>query len=437
MRLSVSFLTVVAVLMASSALAGPLFTDPTQVNLLERWKSDGTYYYVQSSPNGVGKYLSTAQHYKGAAIGLYSGGLPSGGVETTVVLGSNPVNLGLVTIQWRDYGHTPTTWEIWGFDGTQDVLLGSGTRDEHSSWTAALYDKVSGTYLYQNNGHFSAYAGEEATIQGHKEHYDQEYAEQRRLYDIERDEYFAEKGTYDGFRGFDCTLSWSLNWSLDTKQAYAVTTPVTNLTLKTSGVSGHSLIDLPSFGAYLAQGETLAMDGTFNVFREEIVQGKASVETFRASYEDGVKVYTSTPFGVGNLTDGTTAGFGLGRAGAIEWTFSQEYAFNGALISKYENTPAVMGVVMEVSNDGGKTWEVVFGPEDVTNANGTAYLAFTQTVTGDMFRLSWDDTIDAGGGAGGGREIHEFQLFGKAIPEPATMGLLVLGGLALLRRRRA
>jgi len=65
-------------------------------------------------------------------------------------------------------------------------------------------------------------------------------------------------------------------------------------------------------------------------------------------------------------------------------------------------------------------------------------------VVGSEIRMSWSDSGDVGvdgqgrptinGGAG--RELNSFQLFGAAIPEPATMSLLVLGGLAMLRRRR-
>jgi hypothetical protein len=46
----------------------------------------------------------------------------------------------------------------------------------------------------------------------------------------------------------------------------------------------------------------------------------------------------------------------------------------------------------------------------------------------------WSFNVNSGGHASG---LCDFELTGTAIPEPASMLLLGLGGLALLRKRRA
>ncbi|MCL2700375.1 MAG: PEP-CTERM sorting domain-containing protein [Phycisphaerae bacterium] len=442
MRFSLTLLLAVAVLMTSSAMAGTTFTDPTKVNLLERWNANGTYYYVQDSPQG--RLLSTAQMYKGAAAGLYGGvvgwneeiwdgeelvGTIAHGIEATVVLGSTPMTLGALSVTWRDYNHTPSSWDICDQDGN---VLASDTRDAHAYWVI----------IDRNNHNNILYQGR----------YGEDYQT-----------HLDQAGVGD---------DWGFDWRLDPgTYSYSINASVTSLTFKPSGQSVNGLIDLPGFGAYLAEGQSLAIDGTTSVFYEE--KGKMSVTAIRDRYDwvtvgqddndndirEWQRIVNGDSFDPSNLYDGTTAGVGLGGAGTVEWTFSQAYTFTGAALSKYENNEnaKIMGLTFEVSDDGGLTWTTVFGPTDVWSSG---YLVFDLTATGDMFRMAWDDseltwwerseTDPAatwneekgswgvwGFNGGGGREIHEFQLFGAAIPEPATMSLLALGGLALLRRRRA
>ena len=386
--------------LAGSALAGVNFSDPTSINLLERWNGK-TYYYEETcnTPNS----LSMATIWKAGVGGLYTPNLagsrlpdgipvwsfydPTGVSENIPGMSDNtpgaygkimldvPTGLGKVHVGWRDYNHTPEWWEIWDDNG----FIARGYKDEVTGWDNNK-DPHLWTYTISDPNRVSAY-----------------------------------------------------------------------LEIRTSSVSNNGFVDVRSIGAYMAADSDrakagLAIDGTFNIFREAT---PTLVSTGRYNNPSdpmrGLSEADIARMFEGNAYDFNPGFDGGDSSGWIEWKLSQEYLLTGAYITKLENHGDLTGLKLwaydpeHIDNVDG--WVLVFEPSDLGNYPGTndpihsvfetGYLPLKGSVTSDRFMMTWDNTA-----SGGGREITQFQLFGKAIPEPATMTLLALGGLALLRRRR-
>jgi len=336
-------------------MAGTTFTNPEQINILERWNSDGSYGYEESTT--AGKPLSTATWFRLYENAMHGG---NGSPVTARITFDQAMPLDHLLLQWRpQWDHAPTTWEIYDQNG----LIAS---DSASS---------SGDFL--------------------------------RTYQVP---------SLDGVNP----------------------RPASQYLELVTSTSSSGVLDLARFAAYLAPGTPLAIDGTFNVFYEE-----ASKMTVTSGYYDTAVNAERGGWlaeNVGNLYSFATTEFNCGcywddrwesSAGWVEWELSQPYTFSGVFLTKYSASSHawINGLTFKVFDEDAEEWVTVFGPQGI---NDSGYLAFSNEVTGSKIEMSW-----AGMPGGGGHEILQLQLFGAAIPEPATMSLLVLGGLALLRRRAA
>ena len=388
MRCTWTLVMVLAVLASSSAVAGMNFTYPEQINILERWNPDGSYGYAEEGS----RRLSTAQLFRPYNAGLY-GWLPDEGITAKVIF-DVPVTLDHLVMQWRDrWDHVPDTWAIYDQNG----LIASGSRGTVTEFVAAPI-------------------------------------------------------TYN---------VWADPANPGTPRA-----PSTYLEIVTSGSSDGGAqnvkySDMIRFEAYLPVGSTVVMDGTFNIFREEVAKNNAAIVnglpatmTTNAGYLDPRTEYDGGDRlrgDVARLTTGAFSPFDCGQywvkppvgegeeeyssAGWIEWTLSQPYTLVGAQVMKFDYNAGnqIKDFMLKIYDDEADDWVTVFAQADMYGG----YVVFRDEeglpveVTGSKVLMSWGDIR-----RGGGVEITEFQLFGRAIPEPATMSLLALGGLALRRRRR-
>jgi len=185
--------------------------------------------------------------------------------------------------------------------------------------------------------------------------------------------------------------------------------------------------DLGTVGAYLASDQTLKIDGTYNIFWYE--NGKAIPTTSMAS------AASLAPMTDLNQLGGSTSLAGGG--GWCTWELSQEYELHGMMLTAtIGDTRQINDATILVSMDGEEWFEVWSDPAYRWFAGSETYMAFHATTPEAAEALANAKFVQLTWGDGTIANINQFQLFGAAIPEPATMTLLALGGLAMLRRRK-
>jgi len=342
----------VAVCAASSVSAGTLanFTDPTQVNLLQRWSPvDGSWMITASGTHNGGNIgsadLQKAMDYPGDGIG-WRVTVGEGSVIMATYTFAEAVTIDAVSLSFYRAAHMPSPDSVvtFAFDSGAPVIVAPEVCPSGVGAVRYVIPQRTTTTM---------------TV----------------TFD-----YAVWDGTSNGF------------------------------------------FELDGIGAYLAPSQSLAIDGTYNIFHEENSQSTLVDGSYANAWrwaDCNGRNYANPP----------------NEAGEAVWHFSQAYTFDGASLTHAFNNAdkCLYGAQVWVSNDG-KNWTAL-------NADPIAwqrsYLVFDTALsaedrTGDWVKLTWGP-----GSMTGLSEITSFQLFGSAVPEPATMGLLALGGLALPRRRRA
>jgi hypothetical protein len=231
--------------------------------------------------------------------------------------------------------------------------------------------------------------------------------------------------TFSFAHGGTEVYSVTLNRGVDLASGYHLYNLPTDLTVTSVTVTGNvnspvNTAELDGLGVYLAAGQSLAIDGTFNIFYQE-----NAATTLQAGSFAGAAIWAAT-----NRANTSSAGT-WNTGGQAVWKFEQEYEFYGAYINHCYtgNGRWLDNAQVWVSRTGeDNDWTPLNADPVVGWARGD--LVADEPVIGNWVKLEW------GPGGPDGREISSFQLFGKAIPEPATMSLLAIGGLAMLRRRR-
>jgi len=196
--------------------------------------------------------------------------------------------------------------------------------------------------------------------------------------------------------------------------------------------------ELHGLGIYLADGynQKLALDGTYNIFYQEVFsqEGKTPITAWTDPNREG---QPDVPYSWTDCHEEPKNGAKPPNdAGSCTWVFDNTYELYGMILTQFDQGRHLAAPLLEVSTDG-ENWLPVWGDGETNYVwkSDVLYIPFAsdEPILASQVRLSWGDHDGSNSGV---VEITQFQLFGRAIPEPATMTLLALGGLAMLRRRR-
>lgn len=340
-----------------SAQAVGYFDNPQSVNLLERWSPDGRYYFdplLDGDGVGAGDNLTYVDGLRHQAIADYA-----------------PGGSGYLVFKPAS-GETKTASMTWTFDApvTIDKLTTTWRAENHSTDNYIFRD--------QNGTPLVTYA--------------------------------------PGSRFPGGTISHTITPATIT--ALTFETVLDNTTGDTNDPAFYHLMENNGIGAFLAAGEVLAMDGTYNILHQPHTQSG----DVHAAWSDHLK--------------GSNGEKPNGAANSTTFNLDQMYLINGFFQTHYDSGRFLANMIIEGSRDG-VHFNTLYGPDSeyhfrseafpnelgyitlpsVTNANYAQYV-----------RLSWSNNNSP-------VELTEFQIF-ATVPEPASASLLALGSLMMMGRRR-
>ena len=400
-RLMLASLVVVA--LAGSA-AAQNFTNPSSVNLLECWQADGSY--------GVGVSIKFTPCIDAAGtLGTSVVYTPSAAATETLNLVNYFRYDAGVNYSAGDFG----AWYELTYTFDQAVTIGR----INTCFSSDNSGRYGARYQWVANGQVIA-GYSNATI---------------------KDFYYASGGNVNVTPGVTAIRG------LYAEPVAGGSVTTQTLTLRVYLDPGRKSVpsDTPriyGLGVYLADGQQLAINGNannahYNLFYEPYTVASltttATGTALTALQENRLTDHALGSYNANLQDQFVTTASSWGASIVYEFTALEDgYTASGFMLGMMSNNPFTMtGLKLEFSFDG-VDWgdePAWIAPTDNFDLYRNKYIPLNYDDAFKFVRLSWDS------GAGG--RLTEFQLFGGAavVPEPMTMSLLALGGLAVLRRR--
>ena len=160
------------------SIAGDLFTDPSNLNVLECWNPNGSYGLTAVSTGGGDPLRAINYSPPGGSFRMAGNGV-SGGVKATYTF-KEAINIGKIMIAFRQADHAPTTFNYTVKDQNGILMTGNtypsstngciiqSVNGKNSKYVELSFNPSDSTYNVIEIVHFGAYPakGEPAALDG-------------------------------------------------------------------------------------------------------------------------------------------------------------------------------------------------------------------------------------------------------------------------------